>query len=1332
MNRRILVIDGLDKQERQVIQTISDLSFYPQIILLGEPGIGKSTALRFMANSAESNVMSVRAFMNGAISNPDKPLFLDALDEYRSDGSTKDKTFGLANRIVERSANRWRLTCRAEDWRSYADAHTFIEMGAAQKIVVAQLLPLDYYEACSVLSDLGEENPKEFMDRARALGAHAFTENPMSLKLLHKAVGKSGTWPATRFALFASAIEKLSREHNPDYQADYERSAPDKIIEAAGKIALLQLLSGTGAIWRSQGPVPDDADQRAFITMHDLKLESNLLRDSLDTPLFRGEGERFEFMHRAIAEFLAGQMLASAVTANSAQARFPLRRALALLIGIDSKPPTELRGIFAWFAAHLAQKGDHSGAKRMAELDACSLLFYGDTATFSVETRRSLLHNLDRDDPYFRATEQGVTVLGGLVDEALIEDIIKILENPPKESHLLLTVAESLTSARPVPALQPHLKQFVLDPSHAGWQRNRILEAFIHGATDRTSDLLELFDELTCQTASVEREELRIRIACKLYPENLDLPRLQKLLTDFESTPEDSTVGRLFSLEKALEKYPCPALFEEPCATWRLPTSNENRLEVGHLLDIALAACILSYHDLTGEKLWHWVVNSREGIWGNNDPDEETRAAIAKWLKAGQHREAELFEAILSSLNEGTGIHSADQIYYGLSGCYPSEKTLKTLLIKVKSGNAENIAPAVLAIFVGKARQAQSEPALFWEIYELLEERPEYADLFLRLTTSDAEWGRPEEFYNRAQIAKQQLKRARRIEELTALIPELQEGKHLGILYRAAHQYFGQSDFRKPSPQGLERVIADTNQEIAEAISVGWEYWATKGIQGVDIPKLGDTCNSIYYAEYAAVAGLAWILEKQAQCDIPEVAIQPLVLATSRCSTLVHNDHVRQKLEDWIASQLAKQPEQGAELLTIFWRATLATKEPTLPGLDALTRQPSATTVLSITLTRLLTEQEPLAAENLRSMLVAASKVLDKTGIAELCKVALGKEAINDDVRQLWQLLQFLNMPTIHTPPMTETTDAEQASTLLNQLDHFGRPGSDEPPENQRAIARFIIELVGPISSPGKEGNWDLRNAVHGAINRLSSDLETEATTVLKTLINKPKLHAWQASLQHALSQQTSLRCDQTFIHPRTQSIHDALAGGPPVNAADLFAIAVEELRRLQTELHTTNTTAWKEYWNRDQYGKATEALIENECRNHLLERIKDRLVPYQINSAIPEAQSVDSTRVDILLQSSTGANIPIEAKRHFHKDVWSAAETQLQGYATAQGADGHGIYLVFWFGSEYKPTPHVPDESEKPDTAMKMETMLYDRLPEMLRQRTEVIVFNVSRQPEK
>ena len=1326
MDRRILVIAGLDEKKQLTVQTLNDLAAYPKVVLLGEPGIGKTTALNFMADQEQAGVINVRELINDPPANANNGLFLDALDEYRSDGGKKDKIYTLAKLIREKSPDRWRLTCRAEDWRNQADTAP-LEKGSTQSIVVAQLLPLDYDEACKVLNSLGEKNPDAFMEQAENLGAHAFTENPLSLKLLHKAVSDNGNWPATRFELFTSAITKLAHEHNQEYQADYERSSPEKIIEAAGKIALLQLLSGARAIWRSQGPTPDDMDQRAFITMHDLQVEPKLLRDSLDTALFRGEGESFEFMHRTIAEFLAGQALARAVSANGPQARFPLRRALALLTGNDHKPPTELRGIFAWFAAHLAQQSDYAGAQQLAEIDACSLLTYGDAAAFNTDTRRTLLRNLDRDDPYFRSTEQGITVLGGLLDETLIDDIIEILQNPPEESHLLPTVAESLASGQPIPALQPHLRQFVLDQNLIGWQRKRVLEAFIHGTQNPASDLRALFDELANEPPSIAREELRIEIAQKLHPEHLTVTDLQTLLADFERTPEDNTIGRLFSLEKALAKNPCSALFDLPYATWRPSPSRFNSAEVDRLLDKMLASCILSSQELNGKKLWHWVVNSRQYIWHNNDPDAETRAAVAKWLEAGQHKEFELLEAILSSLNEGTGIHNADQIYYGLSGQLPSESTLQALLKKVKSGNAENIAPALLVIFLKKARQIESDPALFWEIYELLEERPGCANLLQHLTTSDAEYGRPSAFLDQKRNAEAQKRQTERVEELTTLIPEIITGQNIAILERATRLYFQSSDYKKPSPGGFERVVADANQEIAEAISHGWEYWTKTGIQDFDIPKFVSACNSIYHVEYIATGGLARLIEKKVEAEIPESAIQSLTLAALRCSPLIHNNLARQQIEDWVASQLANQPEQGIELLTAFWQASLETKDPTLSGMDALTRQPSAAAVLSAALSCLLREHENLSAETLRPMLLAASKVLGKEQIEGLCSAALGKESIAD-VRQQWQLLRFLNSPTSHQPPLPETIDAEHVNNVLNQLDHFERPSSDEPAANHREIARFIIELAGPVSTPEREGSRDLSHKVHRAINRLSSHPEREAAMVLRTLIEDPKLQAWQASLRHALTQQIRLRSDQEFTHPRIHSIHEALAGGPPVNAADLFAIATEELRRLQAELHTTNTTAWKEYWNRDRYGKATDALVENECRNHLLERLKDRLVPYQISAAVPEAQSAEGTRVDILMLSGAGSNLPIEAKRHFHEAVWSAASSQLQGYATAAGADRYGIYLVFWFGSDYEQTPALPDQSKKPNSAEEMEQMLYEGLPEALRAFTEVVVFDVSR----
>lgn len=227
-------------------------------------------------------------------------------------------------------------------------------------------------------------------------------------------------------------------------------------------------------------------------------------------------------------------------------------------------------------------------------------------------------------------------------------------------------------------------------------------------------------------------------------------------------------------------------------------------------------------------------------------------------------------------------------------------------------------------------------------------------------------------------------------------------------------------------------------------------------------------------------------------------------------------------------------------------------------------------------------------------------------------------------------------------------------------------------------------------------------------------------------LIEDGNLIAWRLSLRHAQAQQRQLQRDREFKHIGPSAVRTAMEGGPVVNAADLRAVVMEELGRLRTELRTNDSTPWKHYWNLSRHGKVTEPLIENQCRDRLLERLRDRLNPYRI-SAVPEARRAEETRADLLILTGAGRNLPVEVKRHYHPDIWIAPSTQLLGYTTAEGADGCGIYLVFWFGNETSPTPARSDGTDGPKSADEMESLLVrDRGPD-LGSRIDVIVFDVS-----
>lgn len=396
-------------EDEAVELRLSELRGVPYVVLLGEPGIGKSTALEYEASQEDGEFLTCREAMNGIPIATSSTAYLDALDEYRAGENGKDKLLQLANAITQSGVERWRLTCRAEDWRAAADMLAMRRAARNQPITVAHLLPLDDTEAEIVLSGLGEIDPERFLAEARARGAGAFLENPLSLQLLHSVVASGGVWPSTRFELFDRAIYALVHEHDPQRVTD-RRPPVDDIIDAAGQLSFYLLATGARALWRSNA-LAVGSRAKDFVIVQSLPIDPELAGFSLDTAVFRGEGQSFEPSHRTIAEFLAGRFLAERVTGQPTSVLFPLSRATALITGNDQRAPSELRGLYAWFAAHLSQRGDEKAALRLIERDAATVLAYGDAAAFTTNGRRAILVNLDRDDPFFLSSRDTRTVL---------------------------------------------------------------------------------------------------------------------------------------------------------------------------------------------------------------------------------------------------------------------------------------------------------------------------------------------------------------------------------------------------------------------------------------------------------------------------------------------------------------------------------------------------------------------------------------------------------------------------------------------------------------------------------------------------------------------------------------------------------------------------------------------------------------------------------------------------------------------------------------------------------------------------------------------------------
>src|SRR5690349_200081 len=76
LDRRVDLIGRRIDDDRAAVRRVSDLRSLPYVVLLGEPGIGKSTVLQAEAEAEGAPMLKVRDIMTGAQSTPGTTIFL--------------------------------------------------------------------------------------------------------------------------------------------------------------------------------------------------------------------------------------------------------------------------------------------------------------------------------------------------------------------------------------------------------------------------------------------------------------------------------------------------------------------------------------------------------------------------------------------------------------------------------------------------------------------------------------------------------------------------------------------------------------------------------------------------------------------------------------------------------------------------------------------------------------------------------------------------------------------------------------------------------------------------------------------------------------------------------------------------------------------------------------------------------------------------------------------------------------------------------------------------------------------------------------------------------
>jgi hypothetical protein len=465
-------IEGFGQRPRPV--ALAELQDWRSLVLLGEPGIGKSTALKEEANRVESLAADSRhvsiyedlrefssedrlckrvfesdkfqAWKNGSSS---LFLHLDSLDEalLRIDTIANLLASELRDTPTERMSIR--IACRTAVWpaNTLGVALTSIWGDASG---VFELAPLRRQDVVAAL-DMHDIEVEGFMRALFGAQATLFAIKPLTLKMLLRIYEQGGELPKSNVELYKRGCLALCEEQN-DSRRDSGRLGrlnASQRMRLAGRIAAVTIIGNRFAVWK--GPEVNCPREDIAVSALSGRAEEGEfpaftatdddVREALNTGLFSSRGEaRMGWAHQGYGEFLAALYLF--------ERGVPPESTLKVLLHPAGGLIPQLSVVAAW-AASLS-----SEVRAALIIDEPLALLRGDLSDWSADDCNllveSLLDSVERkqvtDSPYSNAEAYAKLTCPQLANQ--LRQVIVDGQKSIQARRLALVIAEKMQARR--------------------------------------------------------------------------------------------------------------------------------------------------------------------------------------------------------------------------------------------------------------------------------------------------------------------------------------------------------------------------------------------------------------------------------------------------------------------------------------------------------------------------------------------------------------------------------------------------------------------------------------------------------------------------------------------------------------------------------------------------------------------------------------------------------------------------------------------------------------------------------------------------------------------
>ncbi len=1338
LNRNVKILVPAKQTTELVSAAFADVLSYPNIVVLGDPGAGKTTLFEEASKFENGNFFNARNFRiyaNAALTG--KTVYIDALDEKRSRGDHPDSIADIVEKLVALQPSHVRISCRSLDWLGETDLTLFRPyFDATGGFTVVQLEDLSEDEQRALLLEKNVEDIDGFIEEAEKQGVRALLKNPQTLGMLAKVV-QSGNWPETRSQLFDQATKLLISEHNEAKAVLAKTTYRLHELEcAAGAACATMLISDEPCI--SLRSASSGIGVAAFDTVPESDPE--IVQAVLGRRAFKSAGDNsVTYSHRTIAEYLGAKWIAENIRRG-----YPLGRILAL-IAVEGVPALELRGLYAWLPTFLP-----SHAIQLIRKEPLAVVMYGDPKSMTPATRTELftsIEELSRRDPWFRNWDTENEILGSLSGPDMIEKFRTILGPESDNYQLRHLVLEAIACGPALPGIADDLFALLKNEGAAYGDRYRAFEALIHIEPDSKKQIAEWTrNELL---TSENQTQLAASIIQRLYVDYFNPSDVATLVETYLLRSKSRMIGELSLMAESV-----PTEHVEPIvdALSEIIVRNKkgdwrHKNEILALFSRLLARSLSKEIQPKSERIWAWL-SAVEDFGGGGNYSSTALEEVRVWLSDRPILINHLFDLAWDNHTTGrwwiffntfqkTILHSFKFDFF----------TNKLLSILRDGARSDGQRCEAYGALLSLAFQNASDSELFEELFTYGQQALFSSEWQDSCQCSLDRWEHEDAIRNLERRQKRETDREKNREHFDAASNLIQTGEHKGWIGWCASVYFANFDDVDVELNPQQRLVAEVGEQRAQIAIAGMRAIANDSSMPTLDEILTMQADQKYFKWWlAALAALDidWIGQASIN-EIPDKTLQAALAIQIYCPVFDRRDNqIRACKHGWKEAAYQERTELVLETLTRCAMADLQTGRIHSDAIYNLTSDEVLSPLSGASSLQLLESYPNAPTQVLKHLIAHASRFRQfEEKLDAMLEAALsGRYGLDAEQQEVWLAAAFLQSKDSVPDSITEGISSNRKTELLwamREAVEFARPATETGGVNALPTWKisYLLEQFGshfPIEAyptdgwSGNRNNWDANDFVRKLINEMSTRIDDTSIATLQNLGSSNALKGYSHQLLHALANQAALRRQSEFEQPTWEQAVDALKNGRPANMSDLLETAIFHIRSIEQQMRHSNIDALKVFWNENQYGGLEKPKPEESARDALVMQLRPSLDPIGVRVE-PEGHMNQDKRADIVLLPPPGQKLPIELKRDYHDEVWTACANQLDRlYTRDPEASGYGLYVVFWYGDKRNGKISKPPASIKmPASALEMEMALKSLVPIAHRERLRVVVVDVS-----